>query len=104
MVNKAAEGMQRLGVPEFKSMNYASENIRKVLDKDITPTNATAQLVAEGIFIHGTCRVSMKAFVDIVRLNSLADGQKVSDQAAQRLGYAPLPSEIRPGWLYPPIE
>ena len=37
-------------------------------------------------------------------VGSLEEGKRVSDQAAQRLGYAPIPAEICPGWLYPPVE
>lgn len=104
MMSKAVQGMRNLGVSEFEALDYASRNLRVLAAQNDNPANATAQLVAEGIMKHGSRRVSMDAFDDVMGLISGGHSQKARDEGAKRLGFAPLPSEIRPGWLYPPYH
>lgn len=101
MMSDAVQGMWNLGVSEFEALDYASRNLRDLAAKNHDPANATAQLVAEGIMKYGSHRVFRNAFLSVMGAISRGESQKARDKAAKRLGFAPLPSEIRPGWLYP---
>lgn len=104
IVTQATEGMKKLGVPEFNALDYASRNFRDVAARNDNPANTAAQLIAEGIMARGSDIISMDAFTNILGNISEAEAEKARDEAAKRLGFAPLPSEIRPGWLYPPYH
>ena len=97
---RAAQGMKDLGIPELKALTYAALHFRAF--PDVNPAMAQAQLVAEGVIWNGTRAVPLKEFMGVTGLPQTA-ARAAADAAAERLKYAPLPGEILPGRLYPPV-
>ncbi len=99
---RTAGAMQRLGVPEELARELVALNAVRLANPGTQSLNRVvqAQLIAEGIMKHGTRRVPLKEFAQAIGVpKSIAE--VAAEVAAIRGGYAPLPSEIRPGWLYP---
>ena len=99
---RTAGAMQKLGVPEELARELVALNAVRLANPGTQSLNRViqAQLVAQGILEHGTRVVTLKKFAQAIGVpKSIAE--VAAEVAAIRSGYAPLPSEIRPGWLYP---
>ena len=99
---RTADAMQRLGVPEELARELVTLNAVRLAHPGTQSLNRVvqAQLIAQGILEHGTRLVTLNEFAQAIGVpKSIAE--VAAEVAAIRGGYAPLPSEIRPGWLYP---
>ncbi|MFQ5618177.1 MAG: hypothetical protein ACE5FR_04325 [Rhodospirillales bacterium] len=101
----SAELLVRMGVPDESAADFAAESTRSLIGSEggstISPLRQ-AIFLADGIMLHGSRRVDFDEFAGVTGLPSRIV-EVAAQAAAMERGLAPLPEEILPGRLYPPV-
>ncbi|MCZ6771396.1 MAG: hypothetical protein O7G83_05350 [Proteobacteria bacterium] len=101
----SAEMLVRMGVPSESAADFAVASTRSLTGSDgggaVSPLRR-AIFLADGIMLHGSRRVDLDEFAQVTGLDSRTVDVGAQAAAVER-GLAPLPGEILPARLYPPL-